>query len=155
ILDHSRTRILAMINIVGAGQGGGASEQNTGDMDPQATAAMVKRFPHLIVGIKTAHYRGPEWTPVERAVQAGTLAHVPVMVDFGDSRPERPYEELVLKKLRPGDISTPPYLARAPLLDDQGRPRAFLFEARKRGVIFDVGPGGGSFVFRQAVPAIR
>ncbi len=155
ILDHSRTRILAMLNIVGGGQGGGAIEQNTADMDPQATAAMIRRYPGILVGIKTAHYRGPEWTPVERAVEAGTLAHVPVMVDFGDFRPERPYQDLVLKKLRPGDISTHTYLARAPLLDDQGRVLPYLFAARKRGVIFDVGHGGGSFVFRQAVPAIR
>jgi dihydroorotase len=155
VIDHSRTRILAMLNIVGAGQGGGESEQNTADMDPGATAGMARRYPNIIVGVKTAHYRGPEWTPVERAVEAGTLAHIPVMVDFGEFRPERPYEELVLKKLRSGDISTHTYLARAPLLDDHGRPRAFLFEARKRGVIFDVGHGGGSFVFRQAVPAIR
>src|SRR5579883_2121172 len=155
ILDHSRTRILAMLNIVGGGQVGGAGEQNTADMDPEATARMARRYPGIIVGVKTAHYQGPDWTPVERAVQAGTLAHIPVMVDFGVFRPERPYQELVLKKLRPGDISTHTYLARAPLLDDHGRVLPYLFEARKRGVIFDVGHGGGSFVFRQAVPAIR
>lgn len=155
ILDHSRTRILAMLNIVGGGQGGPAVEQNTADMDPQATANMARRYPGIVVGVKTAHYRGPEWTAVERAVQAGTLAHIPVMVDFGDFRPERPYQELVLKKLRPGDISTHTYLTRAPLLDDHGRVLPYLFEARKRGVIFDVGHGGGSFAFRQAVPAIR
>jgi dihydroorotase len=155
IIDHSRTRVLAMLNIVGAGQAGGASEQNTGDMDPKATAAMAKRYPGVIVGVKTAHYNGPDWTAVERAVEAGRLADIPVMVDFGTFRPERPYEELVTKKLRPGDISTHMFLGRAPLLDDQGRVRPFLFEARKRGVIFDIGHGGGSFVFRQAAPAIR
>lgn len=155
ILDHSRTRILAMLNIVGHGQAGDAMEQDTSDMDPQATAQMAKRYPQIIVGVKTAHYRGPEWTPVERAVEAGRLAGIPVMVDFGTFRPERPYQELVLKKLRPGDISTHTYLASAPILDDRGRVRPFLFEARKRGVIFDVGHGGGSFLFRQAVPAIQ
>jgi dihydroorotase len=108
-----------------------------------------------VVGIKTAHYQGPEWTAVERAVEAGRLADIPVMVDFGVFRPERPYEELVGSKLRPGDISTHMYVGRVPMLDDSGKVRAFLFEARKRGVIFDVGHGGGSFLFRQAVPAIR
>lgn len=155
ILDHSRTRILAMLNIVGHGQAGGGMEQNTGDMDANATAEMAKRYPGLIVGVKTAHYQGPDWTPVERAVEAGRLANIPVMVDFGDFRLERPFEELVLKKLRPGDIYTHTYLGRVPMLDDSGRVRPFLFEARKRGVIFDVGHGGGSFLFRQAVPAIR
>ena len=101
----------------------------------------------MIVGIKTAHYDGPEWTPVERAVQAGTIANIPVMVDFGTFRPERPYEELVSNKLRPGDISTHMYLDDVPMLDGQGKVRSYLFEARKRGVIFDVGHRGGSFVF--------
>jgi dihydroorotase len=108
----------------------------------------------VIVGIKTAHYDGPEWTPVERAVQAGTIANLPVMVDFGTFRPERPYEELVSNKLRPGDISTHMYLDDVPMLDAQGKVRPYLFEAKKRGVIFDVGHGGGSFIFRQAAPAI-
>jgi dihydroorotase len=155
ILDHSRTRILAMLNIVGHGQGGGALEQDTSDMDARATAEMAKRYPGIVVGVKTAHYQGPEWTPVERAVEAGRIANIPVMVDFGTFRPERPYEELVTKKLRPGDISTHVFLGRAPLLDDHGKLRPFMFEARKRGVIFDLGHGGGSFLFRQAVPAIK
>jgi dihydroorotase len=106
------------------------------------------------VGIKTAHYSGPEWTPVERAVEAGTLAKLPVMVDFGTFIPQRPYQELVTQKLRPGDISTHLYLDAMPMLDENGNVRPYLAEARKRGVIFDVGHRGGSFLFRQAVPAI-
>jgi dihydroorotase len=88
-------------------------------------------------------------------VEAGTLAHVPVMVDFGTFRPERPYQELVLQHLRPGDISTHMYLNYVPMLDEQGKLLPYLNEARKRGVIFDVGHGSGSFLFRQAGPAIR
>ncbi len=154
ILDHSRTRILAMLNIVGHGQGGGELEQDTGDMDPKATAQMARRYPGIVVGIKTAHFRGPEWTAVDRAVEAGRLADIPVMVDFGTFRPERPYQELVGRKLRPGDISTHMYVPAAPILDDNGHVLPYLFAARKRGVIFDLGHGGGSFLFRQAVPAI-
>jgi dihydroorotase len=41
------------------------------------------------------------------------------------------------------------------MLDDAGRLRPYLMKARKRGVLFDVGDGGGSFLFRQAVPAIQ
>jgi dihydroorotase len=92
---------------------------------------------------------------VDRAVEAGTLAGVPVMVDFGNFRPERPYQELVLKHLRPGDISTHMYLDVVPMLDENGKLLPYLAEARKRGIIFDVGHGGGSFLFRQAGPAIR
>ncbi len=77
------------------------------------------------------------------------------MVDFGDFRPERPYQELVTKKLRPGDISTHMYLGAVPMIDDNGKVLPYLFEARKRGVIFDVGHGGGSFLWRQAAPAMK
>jgi dihydroorotase len=77
------------------------------------------------------------------------------MVDFGIFRKERPHEELVLKHLRPGDIYTHMYLERVPMLDANGRVRPYLFEAQKRGVILDVGHGGGSLVFRYAVPATQ
>jgi dihydroorotase len=155
VIDRSATRILAFINIVGSGMRGPKFEQNLDDMDAKATADEAMKYPQIIVGIKTAHYRGPEWAPVERAVQAGTIANIPVMVDFGTFRPERPYEELVSNKLRPGDISTHMYLDWVPMLDANGRVKPYLFTARKRGVIFDVGHGGGSFLFRQAAPAVR
>ena len=58
-------------------------------------------------------------------------------------------------KLRPGDISTHMYLDDVPMLDAQGKVRPYLFAAKKRGVIFDVGHGGGSFIFRQAAPAMQ
>jgi len=154
VIDRSKTRVLAFLNIVGRGMCG-APEQNVDDMDAKSAADMAQQYKDTIVGIKTAHYAGPEWTPVEHAVEAGTLANIPVMVDFGTFRPERPYQDLVLKKLRPGDISTHMYLSWVPMLDDNGRLLPYLLEARKRGVIFDVGHGGGSFLFRQAVPAMR
>jgi len=155
VIDRSKTRVLALLNIVGYGMGGGPIEQNTLDMDAKATAEAAAKYKDVVVGIKTAHYDGPEWIAVERAVEAGTLANIPVMVDFGTFRKERPYQELVLKKLRPGDISTHMYLDAVPMLDDKGKVLPYLFEARKRGVIFDVGHGGGSFLFRQAAPAVQ
>jgi len=155
IIDRSQTRVFALLNIVGHGMGGGKIEQNLDDMDAKATAEQAERYKSIVVGVKTAHYTGPDWTPVERAVEAGTAANIPVMVDFGDFRPERPYQELVTKKLRPGDISTHMYLDAVPMLDDSGKVQSYLFEARKRGVIFDVGHGAGSFLFRQAVPAVQ
>ena len=155
VIDRSITRVLAFLNIVGHGMRGVKFEDNVEDMDPKATADQAKRYNDTIVGIKTAHYRGPEWTPVERAVEAATLAGIPVMVDFGNFRSERPFEELVLKKLRPGDIYTHMYLGAVPMLDEKNQVRPFLFEARKRGVLFDVGHGGGSFLWRQAVYAVK
>ena len=88
---------------------GGKFEQDLADMEAQADRRHGATLPGVIVGIKTAHYTGPEWTPVERAVEAGTLADIPVMVDFGTNHPERPLAELVTKKLRPGDIYTHVY----------------------------------------------
>jgi dihydroorotase len=154
IIDRAQTRVLALLNIVGAGMAG-APEQNLKDMDPVKAAEMAAKYKAIIVGFKTAHYAGPEWTPVENAVKAGEIAKVPIMVDFGQFRSERPYEELVTKKLRPGDMSTHMFLGRVPMLDETGKVRPFLLEARKRGVIFDVGHGGGSFLFRLAVPAVK
>jgi dihydroorotase len=154
VIDRSKTRVLAFLNIVGAGMGGKV-EQDTAEMDPAAAAAMAKKYPEVIVGFKTAHFEGPEWTAVDRALEAGKLAGLPIMVDFGVFRPERPYEELVSKRLRPGDISTHNYIDYIPMLDSAGKLRPYLLEAQKRGVIFDVGHGGGSFVFNQAVPAIQ
>jgi dihydroorotase len=156
IVDTAQTRVLAMLNIVGRGMGGRDTvEQDTSDMDPKRTAEEVAKHPDTIVGIKIAHYNGPEWIAVERAVEAGRLAGVPVMVDFARFRPERPFQDLVLNKLRPGDIYTHTYLGAVPMLDEEGKVLPYLFEAQKRGVIFDVGHGAGSFLFRQAVPAVR
>jgi dihydroorotase len=155
IIDRSKTRVLAFLNIVGAGMRGDKFEQNLADMEARPTADMAARHKGLIVGIKTAHYAGPEWAPVERAVEAGTQANIPVMVDFGANRPERPMAELVTKKLRPGDIYTHMYSGLRNELDDAGHVNPGMPEGRKRGVIFDVGHGGGSFAWRIAVPAIK
>ncbi len=52
-------------------------------MEAKPTAEMALKHKGVIVGIKTAHYMGPDFAAVERAVEAGTLASIPVMVDFG------------------------------------------------------------------------
>src|SRR3954453_4677774 len=155
VIDRARTRVLAFLNIGGVGMPGDSKEQNVADMDAEAAAELAMANRDIIVGIKVAHYLGPDWTPVERGVEAGKIANIPVMVDFGEFRPERPFQELVLKKLRPGDIYTHCYYAPVPILDDQGRLLPYLFEARKRGILFDVGHGGAAFEFRQAVPALQ
>jgi dihydroorotase len=158
VIDRSKTRVLALLNIVGSGMLGGPPEQDLGDMDPKLTSMRARQHPESIVGIKVAHYEGPEWDPVDRAVEAGKLANVPVMVDFGRHTPELSLKELLLTHLRPGDILTHTYAhvrGRIPVVDEQGTVHSYVFEARKRGVIFDVGHGGGSFLFRQAVPALK
>jgi dihydroorotase len=155
VIDRAKTRVLAFINIVGNGMRGAKFENDLADMQAKPTAEMALKYKGLIVGVKTAHYAGPEWTPVEQAVEAGTIASIPVMVDFGANRKERPMSELVTKKLRPGDIYTHCYSGLRDELDASGHVNPAMFEARKRGVIFDVGHGGGSFAWRIAVPAIK
>ena len=155
IIDRSKTRVLAFLNIVGAGMRGPKYENNLADMQPEPAADMAKRHKGLIIGIKTAHYAGPEWTPVENAVKAGTLANIPVMVDFGTDHPERPLAVLVTKKLRPGDIYTHCYSGLRHELDASGKVNPGMWAGRKRGVIFDAGHGGGSFAWRVAAPAIK
>jgi dihydroorotase len=154
VITRSKTRVLSMLNIVGHGMRGGAFEQDVTDMAAAPTADAARRHADVVVGIKTAHFGGPAWTPVERAVEAGTLANVPVMVDFGRDHPERPLEDLLLRKLRPGDIYTHLYSGlRRELVADA--PNAALAAARARGVIFDVGHGAGSFRWRVAVPMVQ
>jgi dihydroorotase len=155
IIDRSKTRVLAFLNIVGSGMRGGKYENDLADMEAAPAAQMALRHKGLVVGIKTAHYAGPEWTPVEHAVEAGTTAKIPVMVDFGSDRPERPIAELLTKKLRPGDIYTHCYSGLRHELDENGNLNPGMIEGRKRGVIFDVGFGGGSFAWRIAVPALK
>ena len=156
VIDRARTRVLAMLNIVGRGMAGGSTvEQDTADMQPEETAKVARLHPDIIVGVKTAHFTGPEWTAVDRAVAAGTLANIPVAVDFGNFNPARPFQELVTKRLRPGDWYTHMYTQRVPYFDAKGKLLPYLHEARKRGVKFDVGHGGGSFSWSNAIPAIQ
>jgi dihydroorotase len=158
VVDRARTRVLSFLNIVGSGMKGGAVEQNLADMDSTQTASMIKQHTGLIVGIKVAHYRGPEWDPVLRAVAAGRETNVPVMIDFGSHTPPLALDDLLLKHLRPGDIFTHTYAhvsGRVPIVDEHGKVRPYVHEARKRGIVFDAGHGGGSFLFRQAVPAMQ
>ena len=155
VIDRAKTRVFALLNIVGHGMGGGAIEQNIPDMEPEATAKVAERYPDTVVGIKTAHYGGPEWLGVDRAVEAGGLVNLPTMIDFGSFRPERPYPEMILEHLGPGDISTHMYQAAIPMFDEKGVLQPYFAEARARGIKFDVGHGAGSFVWNQAIPAIE
>jgi dihydroorotase len=156
VIDRSRTRVLAFINIVGRGSAGGRYEQDLSDMEVEPTAAMALKHKGVIVGVKSAHYSGPEWDPFTRAVEVGNRANVPVAIDFGSNRPERPLHHLLTKILRPGDIYTHVYSGNRGEQDRQSLgPSQALIDGRKRGVLFDVGHGAGSFRWRVAVPLMR
>jgi dihydroorotase len=159
IIDASQTRVLAFLNIVGEGMRGGPFEQNIKDMDAHKAADFAKSDPKDIVGFKLAHYDGHDWAPTDSVVAAGKLVNLPVMIDFGLSDPPLPMEELLMKHLRPGDIYTHCYAywpkTREAPVDENGNVKPFIFEAQKSGRIFDVGHGGGSFFWSQAIPAIK
>ncbi|MEC7125006.1 MAG: amidohydrolase/deacetylase family metallohydrolase [Bacteroidota bacterium] len=158
IIETSKTRVLCFLNIVGHGMSGAHREQHIEDMNPRMTAMIAKQNKDHVVGVKLAHFMGYDWTPTELAVEAGKLGGIPVMIDFGGSSPELPLDKLFLEKLRPGDIFTHAYAhvnGRTPIVGEDGKVRDYVFKAQKRGIVFDVGHGGGSFLFEQAVPAME
>jgi dihydroorotase len=115
-----------------------------------------------VVGIKTAHYwtslpfddLHPAWESVEKSVEAGNKCDMPVMVDFWPRPPVRSYSELILEKLRPGDIHTHVYARQFPVVDDDGNVEPYMFKARERGIWFDLGHGAASFWYRNGARAI-
>ena len=161
VIDKSKMRVLAYINISGPGMND--EEQNIFELNPGLAAEVVKKYPDICVGIKTAHYwtsqpwdaAHPPWASVDSALAAGRLCGKPVMVDFWPRPPERTYETLILEKLRPGDIHTHVYAQQFPIIKEDGKINEIMFQAQTRGVIFDLGHGGGSFWFRNAARAIE
>jgi dihydroorotase len=152
IIVPSKTRILAFLNIVGAGMGTG-NDDNPAEMDAEAAAKMAKENPDIIVGFKSAHYAGPGWESVGGAVKAGDLTGLPVMVDFGRVTATRNINTLFLDKLRPGDIYTHCFSGHREELLENGKVNPAMEAGRKRGILFDIGHGGGSFYWYVAVPA--
>ena len=158
-IDKAKTRVLALLNIVGTGMKSRFEEQDVSDMNPVMTAHSIKKlYPDILVGIKAAHYWG-DFTQVDLAVEAGKKANVPVMVDFGEHDPPNSIEALFMEHLRPGDIFTHTYshgpTQRETIVDEQGKLKPFIFKAQERGIIFDLGHGGGAFTWRQALPATQ
>jgi dihydroorotase len=162
VIDRSQIRVLAWLNIVANGMNGGL-EQDLDQMNVDRCAETIHKYRKYIVGVKTAHYwtvkpwdaEHSPWVGVDRAEACGREADVPIMVDFFPRPPERPYSDLILKKMRPGDIHTHVFAQQFPIVLPGGKVNPIMWEARKRGVIFDVGHGSASFWWRNAAPAIQ
>jgi dihydroorotase len=162
VIDRSQIRVLAWLNIVANGMNGGL-EQDLDQMNVERCAETIHKYRQHIVGVKTAHYWTAEpwdaehtpWAGVDRAEACGREAGVPVMVDFFPRPPERPYSDLILKKMRPGDIHTHVFAQQFPIVLPDGKVNPIMWQARERGVIFDVGHGSASFWWRNAAPAIE
>ena len=158
VMAHSRTRVLALINILGKGMQGGENDQSdTSDMDSARTAEMIARHRDEIVGVKTAHFDGMGYTAIDRAREAGRMAGVPIMVDdkiFTNTG--RTTREKLLDHLRPGDIHTHMFNDRQIEMLNRfnGKLQPYMMEARRRGVKFDMGHGAGSFLWTVAAKAV-
>ena len=134
----------------------GGLEQSVDEMDVKRCADTIKKYPDLIVGVKTAHYwtetpwdgEHTPWAAVDRAIACAQATDRPVMFDFWP-RPDRTYADLILKKARPGDIHTHVFAQQFPIILPDGKLNPILLEARKRGVIFDVGHGARQLLVPQ------
>jgi dihydroorotase len=155
VIERARTRVLALLNIVGAGMGDREKTENdANEMDAEAAARMAKQHPDVIVGFKSAHYSGDGWPSVDNAVKAGKATDLPVMVDFGVITKERRLPELLQDKLRPGDIYTHCFSGHREEVLDDGKVNPAMLNGRRRGVYFDIGHGAGSFYWWVAIPAM-
>lgn len=155
VIDESRTRILAFLNIAGSGMTGYPYEQDVGDMDPYPTSLVIQRNRDIIVGTKIGHFHGSQREPFEWAMEAALEMELPLLVEC--HIPEMSLEE-ILEKLRPGDIMTHAYnkvTDRESIVDEEGNVRSYVWEAREKGILFDVGHGGAGFHYSEALPAFE
>lgn len=160
VIDQSKTRVLSFLNIAADGMRGGNYEQDIDQMNPRLAANTARQHKDYIVGFKLAHFSGHDWTPTDRVVEAGKLANMPVIIDFGGARPALSIEELFFNHLRPGDIYTHTYAkldgSRETVYDEENKQlKPFVLKAQERGIVFDVGYGGASFNFTQAIPSLK
>ena len=149
--------MLALINIVGHGMIGEKYEDDVTDMDEEKTASKIREHRQHIVGIKVAHFGGQGWVAIDHAIAAGKLSGTPVMIDdkiFTNTG--RTTREKLLDKMRPGDIHTHMYNDRQIEVVNRfnGKLEPYMMEARRRGVLFDLGHGAGSFLWPVATKAM-
>ena len=131
---------------------GGERVERPGRHGRQADRAAHLKHPGVIVGIKSAHYGGPEWDPSRSG--GWPPAKKPSSGDdrLRRERPPRPLDDLLTKHFRPGDILTHIYgrvRGRIPIGDEEGPVRAYVARSRKPGAMFDAGHGGRSFRYRR------
>ncbi len=158
VMEVSQTRILAYLHVSHAGIFAFSPSVMVGEsqdmrlMDTASCAAMARANPDLIRGIKvrvgasTSGVNGI--APLYHALEAADRAGLPVMCHI--DRPPPRYTD-VLAELRPGDTLTHCFkpFPNAPCHAD-GRVKDACWEARERGVLFDIGHGAGSFDFGVA-----
>jgi len=158
VIEPSQVRILAYLHISHAGIyafGHGievGESENMKLMNPAAAIDVVEANRDIIVGMKVrvGRYSSGDQgiAPLEIAMQVADATGVPLMAHIDEPPPS--YDDVV-NRLRPGDVLTHCFrpFPNAPY-SGQGKVKASVEAARKRGVFFDVGHGGGSFAFKTA-----
>lgn len=152
VIRKSITRVFTLLNIVGSGMIMDG-EQNVSDMDVEATAEKIKERKDMIVGVKVAHFEANSWEAIKRGKSAAEKSGTFMMVDQNPIS-GRNMEELLDKYMSSRDILTHVYAWGKPILDKNKKVYEYFFDARKKGIIFDLGHGAGSFSFSMAKPAI-
>lgn len=155
VIDQSKTRVLAFLNIAGDGMSGDPGEQDINDMNAALTSLMIKKYPDILIGVKIGHYSGSDWSPFDRALEAAKTSGTTLFVEC--HLPKYSLQDQ-LARMRPGDIITHSYekiQERLPITDSSGILRPYVLEAQKRGILFDVGHGGAGFWFSVARPAVQ
>lgn len=158
VIERSQARILAYLHVSFAGIYGFSKTVMEGEskninlMAPAECAEVADANRDLIVGIKVRvgrHSSGDQGTaPLNIALQTAEEVGMPLMCHIDHPPPS--YEE-VLDMLRPGDVLTHAFrpFPNAPCTA-QGTVKDAVLRARKRGVMFDIGHGKGSFAFKTA-----
>ena len=156
VIERSAVRILAYLHVSHAGIYGFDHNVMVGESEDVRMlnlidcAAVADANRDLIVGIKLRvglHASGASGlTPLDMALQVGDEIGMPVMCHIDHPPPS--YDE-VLARLRPGDILTHAFrpFPNSPV-SAQGRVRESVHAARRKGVLFDIGHGMGSFAFK-------
>ena len=158
VIERSEARILAYLHVSFAGIFGFSKTIMVGEsedirlMAPKEAAAVAAENRDVIVGIKVRvgrHSSGDQGAaPLDMALQVADEVGMPLMAHIDHPPPS--YDEVV-GMLRPGDVLTHAFrpFPNAPCTA-QGTVRPAVLAARKRGVLFDIGHGGGSFSFKTA-----
>ena len=158
VIERSEVRILAYLHVSHAGIFGFSDRVAVGEsedirlMDPVTAVEVAEANRDVIVGIKVRvgrHASGHQGVaPLDVALQVAEQAGMPLMAHIDEPPPT--YED-VIARLRPGDVLTHAFrpFPNTPCTA-QGSVKPAVMAARKRGVLFDIGHGMGSFSFKTA-----
>ena len=159
VAAQARSRMFAFVHISSIGLAGFPVGEtlNIDYADVDAAAKTVAENADVALGVKVRVSKtvvgsnGLE--PLKRAIAAAERAGggARVMCHIGDAPGDL---SVLLDILRQGDILTHSYSGAGNNVVQNGKLLAAALEAKKRGVVIDVGHGGGSFDYTIAEPAI-